>query len=267
MKHDAYIFDVDGVLIDTSSSFSHAVVLAVEKATGSSKFQQENIQKLKRIAGFNNDWDVAITGAAWITYLSEMSFDGLMDSLDKNGSGMESLKIIIPSLSESFKQNITKLTMEAYGGISACKQLYGFNPESIFIHGKWKNETSFLNKNDIKQLLPKSGIVTGRNKTEMDLAFQILGWHIPMSRVSVSDDPKLDKPNPTKLMQIIKVLDSQSPIYFGDSIDDYYLVKNFKKETGNQMDFCCVGNQNGLPEFDFQINNIRDYFINYGVKS
>ena len=262
MKHDAYIFDVDGVLIDTSTSFSEAVVLAVEIATGSSQFQYEQIKELKEILGFNNDWNVAIAGAAWISFMESTPYADFLDSLNQKGGGMDSLIKIIPSLSDSFQHNITQLGMEAYGGTSACKQLYGFEPETILIEGTWKNESVFIQANDLQSFLPKSGIITGRNETEMKLAFQILKWNLPTSRVAVSDNSQFDKPNPSKLKKIINELKSKAPIYFGDSRDDYDLVKNFKNETGIQIEFCCVGSQNGIQEFDYQVNNVMDYFKN-----
>ena len=266
MNYDAYIFDVDGVLIDTSQSFSSAVIYAVEKATASTQFQLHHYNSLKDISGFNNDWNVAITGAAWITFYQSSSFESFLELVIHKGNGFNSLKASTPNITDSLIQNVSRLAMEAYGGTTACEQLYGFKPTSIKIGGMWKNETAYINNNDIKNILPISGIVTGRNNAEMELGFQILGWNLPEPRVAVSDNPKLDKPNPTKLIQIIGELDSQTPIYFGDSIDDYLLVKNFNDQSEMQIKFCCVGKNNGIPECDYRVNDIMEYFKKYGVK-
>lgn len=266
MNYDAYIFDVDGVLIDTSQSFSSAVIYAVEKATTSTQFQLNHYKSLKDISGFNNDWNVAITGAVWIIFYPSTSFESFLELVIYKGNGFNSLKAATPEITDSLIQNVSRLAMEAYGGITACEQLYGFKPTSIKIDGMWKNETPYIKKNVIENILPISGIVTGRNKTEMELGFQILGWDLPEPRVAVSDNPKLDKPNPKKLMQIIGELDSQTPIYFGDSIDDYLLVKNFNDQSEMQIKFCCVGKNNGIPEYDYRVNDIMEYLQKYGVK-
>jgi phosphoglycolate phosphatase-like HAD superfamily hydrolase len=267
LNFDAYIFDVDGVLIDTSQSFSSAVLYAVEKATASSRFQLSHYNSLKEISGFNNDWDVAIAGAAWIAFYPSTSFESFLEVVINKNSEPKLFIEAIPDMTDSFLENVSQLAMEAYGGTTACKQLYGFNPTSIKIDGMWKNETPFITKNNIKNILPISGIVTGRNKTEMELGFSILGWELPDSRVAVSDNPTLDKPNPENLMNIINELACHSPIYFGDSIDDYLLVKNFNEQSKMQMKFCCVGNNNDIPESDYNVNDIMEYFKKYGAKS
>lgn len=146
MNYDAYIFDVDGVLIDTSQSFSLAVIYAVEKATASTQFQLHHYNSLKDISGFNNDWIVAITGAGWIIFYPSTSFESFLELVIYRGNGFNSLKAAIPEITDSLIQNVSRLAMEAYGGITACDQLYGFKPTSIKIDGMWKNETPYIKK-------------------------------------------------------------------------------------------------------------------------
>lgn len=260
MKYDAFIFDIDGVLLDTSKSFNQAVLLAVKTATGSSRFLEQYIPKLKGIPGFNNDWNVAIAGAAWIESRNSLPFSEFVNELNRYDGGLKALKTIIPSLSVSFQQSITKRVMEAYGGTSACKKLYGFEPETIRIEGTWKNEVAFISPEKICPYLTISGIVSGRNRTEMDLAFKLLGWKISSQRVAVSDDAQHDKPNPTKLIGIINTMGSERPVFLGDSRDDMELVNNFARETGKQMDFCCVGNQNGINKYDIHVDSVSEFF-------
>tara|TARA_Y100000310_G_scaffold206563_1_gene206976 strand:- start:8019 stop:9650 length:1632 start_codon:yes stop_codon:yes gene_type:complete len=51
------IFDLDGVLVDVSKSYSVAIMKTVEFFTGSS-IDYEDIQNYKVKIGFNNDWDI-----------------------------------------------------------------------------------------------------------------------------------------------------------------------------------------------------------------
>ena len=46
MRYDAYIFDVDGVLIDHSNSFIPSIVLAVKTILNDDTFNQEHVLKL-----------------------------------------------------------------------------------------------------------------------------------------------------------------------------------------------------------------------------
>ena len=40
MKFDSFIFDIDGVLIDTSQSFTKSVIEAIQVATSSSQYSE-----------------------------------------------------------------------------------------------------------------------------------------------------------------------------------------------------------------------------------
>lgn len=56
-KKEAFVFDVDGVLIDVSRSYRLAVLRTVEFFCGQ-RVCMEDIQELKNMGGFNNDWDL-----------------------------------------------------------------------------------------------------------------------------------------------------------------------------------------------------------------
>jgi hypothetical protein len=43
-------------------------------------------------------------------------------------------------------------------------------------------------------------------------------------------------------------------------------VKNFNDQSEMQIKFCCVGKNNGIPEYDYRVNDIMEYFQKYGVK-
>lgn len=56
-KNEAFVFDVDGVLIDISRSYRMAVKMTVEFFLGW-QVCMEDIQEVKNMGGFNNDWDL-----------------------------------------------------------------------------------------------------------------------------------------------------------------------------------------------------------------
>jgi len=242
MTHDAVIFDVDGVLIDTRRSFTAAVVDAVAAATGSRHFTEDEVGQLKAIRGFNNDWHVAVAGAAWIRFRGDRSFPEFAREMDRHGGGLEGLRRVVGSdLTTEFEAQLTRLAQEAYGGTTACQRLYGFEPVTIRQAGRWREEVPLLPAEDAGRIAPRAGIVTGRSSAEMELAFQLLGWRLPAEQVAVSDDPARDKPDPAKLAAILEYLGSEKALLAGDGRDDLELARNARMSTGKEVDFCFIG--------------------------
>lgn len=251
MKYDGFIFDVDGVLIDTSQSFNSAVLEAVAFISGSDRFTLNEIRKLKSITGFNNDWHVAIAGVCWAKFDQNTSFDGFIEKIQLYGSGITGIRKFQPKLTPSIESHITRICKEAYGGSTACKQLYNFEPSNIKHKGHWLKETPLTSLMSLIKLIPLAGIFTGRSSEEMELGFDILKWRIPPNRTSVSDDEDFDKPNPGKLINLIDELECVTSIYFGDSFDDLQTVRNYRQKTGRSMDFCYISTTNDFDGWDF----------------
>tara|TARA_B100000700_G_C14977118_1_gene824436 strand:+ start:803 stop:1606 length:804 start_codon:yes stop_codon:yes gene_type:complete len=260
MKYDAFIFDVDGVLIDTSKSFAQAVLHAVRVGAGSKDFTINELNLLKSVGGFNNDWFAAMAGAAWVSYGSQYPFEEFTRRSREIAIGIEGVRGFLPQVNTSFEESIQALVMEAYGGITACKKLYGFKPKTIQIPGYWQTEKALIPKSFFNQIKERMGIVTGRNQQEMNLAFEILDWQLPDPFVAISDDSELDKPNPEKLIKIVNRMGWQNPIFFGDTRDDMNLVKNYKKETKCKMDFCSIESDLDLPDYGFKTKTVTNFF-------
>jgi len=242
VTYDAVIFDVDGVLVDVHRSFIAAAVDAVTEATGFHSFTEGEVRQLKLIRGFNNDWHVAVAGAAWIRFRGDLTFPEFAREIDQHGGGLEGLRYMVGSdLTDDFEARLTRLTQEAYGGTTACRQLYGFEPENIRRPGRWQEEVPLLSDAEVQSLAPRMGIVTGRSAAEMELAFQLLGWRLPAEQVAVSDDPERDKPDPVNLNSILEYLNSRKALLAGDGRDDLELAINARMSTGKEVDFCYIG--------------------------
>ena len=243
VTYDAVIFDVDGVLVDVCHSFTAAVVDAVTTDTGSDHFTAGEAGQLKAIRGFNNDWHVAVAGAAWIRLCGDRSFPEFAREVDRQGGGLEGLRRVVGSdLTAEFEAQLTRLAQEAYGGTTACRRLYGFEPVTIRQPGLWREEVPLLSAEDAGRIAPRAGIVTGRSPAEMELAFQLLGWRLPAQQMAVSDDPAHDKPDPAKLASILQYLGSRKALLVGDGRDDLELAANARASTGKEVDFCYIGN-------------------------
>jgi phosphoglycolate phosphatase-like HAD superfamily hydrolase len=261
VSYDAFIFDLDGVLLDTRKSFIAAATTAVACFTGTRLFTAKEATRLKAIPGFNNDWHVAIAGAAWVIYFATEDFQTYLDQLDRLGGGLQSLEQRVPELTETFQEQLVRLTKEAYGGTTACGRLYGFEPQSIVVPGYWQTETPLVTPEQLQPYLRRAGMVTGRMKAELELGFERLGWSLPEAVVAWSDDPALDKPNPAKLTRIIENLGAQAPVYIGDTRDDLELVRNYRRRTGRPLDFCLVGEGYGLQGFDWHYRTVAEFLL------
>jgi HAD superfamily hydrolase (TIGR01548 family) len=265
LSYDAIIFDVDGVLIDTSCSFTAAAVDAVQVATGSTRFTKDEVQTLKSIRGFNNDWHVAVAGAVWIRFTDDLPFDEFAGLVDQANGGLGGLgQVAGTELVIDLEDQLTRLAQEAYGGTTACHRLYGFEPVTIRQPGRWQEEVPLLPPEAASTIASRAGIVTGRNAEEMELAFQLLGWRLPTEQVACSTMTALDKPNPEPLLAILDRLESRKAIYAGDGRDDLELVLNASR-TGASVDFCYIGSDSppwhgvelAFPMVSEMLNNIE----------
>ena len=260
MNYDAYIFDVDGVLIDTTFSFPKAIEVAVAFDSGEDWFTGKEITDLKEMGGFNNDWHTAIAGACWLRFHRDLSFTFFTRKIGDLGSGLSAIRELCPELDTVYEQRITRLAQEAYGGMSACLKLYGFDPKNLQIPGYWQNEKPLIDTTLLDSVFENKGIVTGRDRAEMELAFQILNWRIPEKWLACSDNPEFDKPNPKKLITIIKNLQSSSPLYFGDSRDDQNLIHNYRELTGKPIGYCFIGEENNNHDYNHIFPGVKEFF-------
>ena len=241
-SYDTVICDVDGVLIDVSRSFTAAAIDAVKSATGSDLFTGKEVLRLKGIRGFNDDWHVAVAGAAWVRYLPAMPFAQFTAVIEKAGGGLDGIAALPQvALTADFIATVTRLAKEAYGGLEACKRLYGLEPQTIRQAGRFLDERPLPGAVDIRERVKRLGIVSGRSKNEMTLATNMLGWSLPASLLALSDDLALNKPNPKKLLAICALMKSEQIIYAGDSRDDYELVQNAKNKFQGRIDFAGIG--------------------------
>tara|TARA_X000001036_G_scaffold439986_1_gene493530 strand:- start:15003 stop:15803 length:801 start_codon:yes stop_codon:yes gene_type:complete len=265
MKYDAYIFDVDGVLIDHSNSFIPSIVLAVRTILNDDNFNQEHVFEIKSFKNFNNDWDTAIAGYCWRKFHSSKKLFDYLKIINECGSGINGVRKTSNKLTFQVEKNIIRLVKESYGGTTACKKLYGFDPVTILNKGFWNNEISMVSYEKIKPFLDKTAIFTGRNKEEMELGFEILKWRIDDKMLAVSDLPELNKPNPKKLIPLVEKLSCKNPLYIGDSEDDSQLVLNYKKNTGKPLDFCLIQSSLNVQNYNFSCSSTLELINKIGI--
>lgn len=196
MKFDCVLFDMDGVLVDVSSSYR----IAIEKAANeyfqkegiSCNISQAEVSKIKSTSGFNNDWDA--------TYA--------LVRAQKKGTGIEDAK----PLGEKEKQS--PLYLELKGTF-----------QNFYLNGLMQKEKPLISARTLRALREaglKMCIVTGRPRKEAQFAIENNGWeeYFPAGRIVALEDCEYEKPDPAPLLLAMEKLRAKNPIYIGDSISD-----------------------------------------------
>lgn len=223
-KFDGIIFDIDGVLIDVKESF----LLSIKKTTEyilknwynkKINVTQKDVETIKRVKGFNNDWDAT---------------HALID-LFKQGIPRQSFGSFVKHVSKktqkSKRYKEIRLIFDTFywGSEFFVKQHKMQSPFTNKV-GLFKNEKKLI-KEDVLASLAKNytlGIATGRNKFEVDyglLIFKDIKKYIPKNNIITEDDTPFTKPDPAPLLEAKKRMNVQNPIYVGDSINDVLAAK------------------------------------------
>ncbi len=246
MKFDGIIFDMDGVLVDVSQSYRLAIEKTVnyflDKYSNKIRALQEDIEALKELPGYNNDWDLSYS-------LIELFTDGIPR---KNFA--QKAKGIDIKLRESDKyQKIKDVFQSYYLGERLFSSCYNRLPPVKYPVGLIDNEPSLLKFSLWKKLSRKYrlGVATGRPRFEALYALKNLQYlpdYIQETSVIALEDVLREKPNPEPLLTAKKRMQVQNPIYVGDSINDVLASKNAGMK-------CIFIGQNPLG--DFQITNVN----------
>lgn len=255
MKPEIIVFDIDGVLIDTSMSFRFAVSRTIQyymtkilcyKDTGI-LIQPEEVQLFKLAGGFNDDWVLSQSAILFFTYKA-LKFDAkdtksirllpptlieFTNSVSYEGEGLRKVKEYLASLDGNIfykaeekldKNLVIRIFQEIYAGSRYMKKLYRSEPILGTEEGLWKNEKVILDKS----LLPEDisyGIYTGRTAGETELALEMLRLNIP-SQAVITMNSSIIKPNPRGLEIIREYYKRDILAFIGDSMDDILTAVN-----------------------------------------
>lgn len=255
MRPEIIVFDIDGVLIDTSLSFRLAVSRTVQyyitmvlgyKDTGLFILPEE-VQLFKLAGGFNDDWILSQSIILFFIYKAIRSdlrdtksirsvppnFEDLTKDLSYVGNGLEKMERYILSRDSNIfsrvkarfdKDLIVRIFQEIYAGSRDIKRLYGVDPLLGGEEGLWKREQVILDKS---LLIPEIcyGIYTGRTATETRLALEVLKLDIP-SQAIITMNSSIIKPDPKGIEIIRSYYRKERLAFVGDSMDDVLTAIN-----------------------------------------
>lgn len=275
-KVDGLILDIDGVILDVTSSFRVAISQTVQyyfsKVMGFSGEEvlvtPEETQFFKLAGGFNNDWD--LTSGAVLFYLAKSkelstrsldvlreqgeSLEDFTTDVRHQGGGMKAAKLLaLGRLTEGERQEIDsewdqskirRIFQEFYGGIDYCQRLYGFEPSLVKEKGLLNREKVLLDAQILEPFYPKAAILTGRTRKETGVALEragILDKIRPDQIISDGEaDESMRKPLPGALLKLAKVMGSKVCVYAGDVLDDLLVVENANRVRSSRSFFSCI---------------------------
>ena len=249
-RPDCLIFDVDGVLIDSSDSFPEMVRRAVEEEWAAAGFLADAPGYSPRLnsvfklhGGFNDD-----THIAW----------GLLNMIapENHGAGACKLSGLIPSPDELERMIRTcgldpvrwlrgnfKETFPLGRVIERCMRIYfGEGQEA----GVYAREKPMLRASWRDLPLP-AYVFTGRSSSEWDLAKAVLSWDDFPDERAVTSDSGILKPSGDGLALICRRFGHLSPLFFGDTASDKMSFEAFRRGR-----FAAIGKilRGAEPNFD-----------------
>lgn len=267
---DTALFDIDGVLIDTTGSYRRSVLAATDalvRITGGFNEAPEplvtpdDVERFKLAGGFNSDWDLtqALVGL-WTARLREwrgapLANRTLADWADDAAAatragrgGTAWLRDTVPASAIPDWEEARWAHDEFYWGAALLRELHDrtprFTPDAP---GLRQYERALLTPETLTALaelgLEKYGLITGRVSPEVEWALRLIapvgeahattGPHGPQAHPPfgvIVPASLYTKPDPEALIHALRALDASAAIYLGDTADDLDLVLRYRAE-------------------------------------
>lgn len=240
---DTVILDLDGVLVDVSGSYRRAVKESVSIVYGAS-VDDALIQSLKDVGGFNNDWKVTYASALFVLSRRErpdLSLDQWISEIDAKGKGLTAAVEAVESLLSTHeadsvldrwnKKKLWKIFQELYLGTGEFERIE--NEASSLVRSGYINEEPILIDRDTIDWLESTvdtGILTGRPRTEAEIALDRLEWDLDSESLVAMEDWDHEKPAPDALIRLAESFLADELVYVGDTLDDIRTARNAAEE-------------------------------------
>jgi phosphoglycolate phosphatase-like HAD superfamily hydrolase len=216
---DCLIFDVDGVLIESSRSYPETVRIAVERewekagfVSDAPGYSERHNRIFKRHGGFNDDTHIAW---ALLNIMASKGSARLSECFPTAGEVEDIISGCEGDAVAWLRRRFKEMFSLAPVARTCMKIYYGENG----LEGMYSLEKPMLNAHWSELPLP-AYIYTGRGRGEWQLAKKIMSWEgFPDERV-VSSDSGVIKPSPNGLSLICEKFGHEHPIFFGDTASD-----------------------------------------------
>ena len=269
--HDLIVFDVDGVLVDTSRSYYEVIVQAlhwtwtslIDGVVDCEGFSERHFATTKTHPAFNDDYDIA-----WA--IINCAATARTPSLSKSLPGPEEWRALLDGCKEpdvpswvrrTFGEHIPRETVR-----KACEELYfGVTEDERRTallsprKGLWENERAMISVPWSGLPVP-AGIYTGRTAKELSLALKRLRWEDFPKSMIITSDSGVTKPSPLGLQILCKTANASSPLFLGDTESDRQTVRAFGRGT-----FAAIGDF--LPDAQYAFPGPDEALMYFGLFS
>ena len=249
VRVDLLVFDLDGVLIDTASSYPLAVEAAIARFCVESLHRPEGpppvtaagLSAWKAAGGFNDDWHLAqgvclfltrqhlrgawpVTGAAVACFCAELT---------RLGGGLEAARRLCPGADSPAGPwdagAIARSCMEFYGGDDGCREMFGVSPSRPMGPGLWRRERALVHPPQLAPWRGRLAVYTGRNAAEAARGLEATGLapYFPPPHRQTSDGGR-GKPDPRGLLAHAAAFRPGLLLFAGDMPDDAETVVRYR---------------------------------------
>lgn len=238
----AIVFDVDGVLVETESSYGEAVVRTVrwllaheaELADDGPAIDRALARLWKREGSWNNDWDLAYGMYCWLA-----AAEGATTTERRRSAGRAEAAARAP-LAELERRAGTRrrrswdevrgIFEEIYNGTDVAVTRYGVEPRVRQARGLKEDERVLLERALLEELaelgITEVGVVTGRSRADWEQIRPRLP--LPLD-VAVATDDDGRKPDPAPLRKVLGELRPRAFVAVGDTLDDVRMVQRWNE--------------------------------------
>ena len=246
---DTVVFDVDGVLVDTDSSYTEAVLLTVQWllvhdagiADDGPVVSRADIRAFKIAGGWNNDWDLSTAMYRWLlagvrsrpAATTTMLRQAAGSAAEAAGLSLEEHGSRARTHAPRSWEEIRGIFDEFYAGTAVAVARHGMRPRVHAARGLVETERVLLRRALIDELralgVSRFGVVTGRGRAE----WEAIADRVPLPPGTVvSTAEHGQKPDPAPLRRVVDALGSRSALTVGDTMDDLHLVVNYTRLAG-----------------------------------
>ncbi|MBS3781151.1 MAG: hydrolase [Candidatus Thermoplasmatota archaeon] len=220
------VFDIDGVLIDVTQSFDKTVKRTFEFLSDKSDFDisLEVIRVLRKRGVFGDDFK--LTEAILRGSREFNSAEMMLDKFRENGD----IRWVRNNWEEGVDEDeLITVFNTFYLGEKYEERLFDFE-------GFWREERSIIDLKLLERVddLFRVGAVTGRDRSELRLAKDILGYEF---EEYITRDDYL-KPNPKALKVLVG---EEKGFLVGDALSDRQLVQNYNSHYEGSFRFIEIG--------------------------
>lgn len=288
VSNECILFDIDGVLVDTRSSYNKTIketVKYIEKIINPSLHNviaavtDDQIFKFRQSGKFNNDVDTTYALLLSIIcapdqhrgihrFIAEIADNATSDGIksverylsDYNLEMVKTIKRKLNYPNNVRKSLVTRIFDEHFYGPTLFKKKHSLEARHYFGKPLINNDKIIIKTESLREISDlfsgRMAIVSGRSRLASQYA---LGNMFSMFRqeasVYLEDEERcLGKPNPYSLKKALKVFSSSGGYYVGDSVEDFIMSTKLNMREGYNIQFIGVYGASVYP------NVAKDYF-------